>query len=139
MATMKDIEDKEEWLDIFLPIYEQAKSKISTITDFNILDNDLDAGRMTNNLNQVIFAASDLKFILDIYDELPEPKDKELRKVKKDFRDLLIACVSNGALWSEYIKAPGSRMKRHKITLFWSLAKGIEKKLSERITRLTNK
>ncbi len=136
---MKDKEDKEQWLDTFLPMYEQAKLKIDTIINFNILSDNLAVDNAAANIKQVILTASNLKFILDIYDKLPEPRDKELRKVRRDFQDLLTACVSNGAMWLKYTEVPGSKMQRHKIVYFWSMAKGINKELSERITRITKK
>lgn len=137
---MKNEEDKERWLNTFLLIYREAKSKIGTITDFDVLSDNLDADNVVANIKQVISAASSLKFILDtINDELPEPRDKELRKLRRVFQDVLIACVNNGAMWLKYIEAPGSKIQRHEIVYFWSMAKNINKDLSERITRITNK
>jgi hypothetical protein len=127
-------------LNKFLPIYNEAKSKIDEIIDFDVLSDNLDFDNVTINIKQVILAATNLKFILDtINDELPKPKDKELRKIRKDFLDVLTACVSNGAMWLEYSRAPGSKIQRQKIVYFWSMAKGINKHLSDRITRITSR
>jgi hypothetical protein len=135
---MKNEEDKDQWLNTFTHVYRDVKPNIDTITNFDILGDNLKADNLKANIKQVISAASSLSFVFQTINQvLPEPKDKQLRKLRRDFKDVLAFCVKNGAAWQKYVEAPGSKVKRHEIVFYRTMAKNISNDLSNRVTRIT--
>ncbi len=127
---MKDLdrEEAERWLKIFMSLYEQATiltPKISEV-DSDGVPTDVTALREIN---------IKLPPILKSVKEMPKPKEKELRKLNKDFKLALDACIS-ASKWGIKLNQKSSRF-RFSVTVFWtSLAISFKESLSKKLASL---
>jgi hypothetical protein len=100
------------WLDMLLPLYRQATGYINLVAD-----DVSDAGTPANlaALPEVIQRLSPIRKAVI---ELPRPKDRELRRLKKDFKLALDACIKAGK-WDLKLEQKASRL-RLAMTVFWT-------------------
>ncbi len=85
----KDCKEEDLWLQLFLPLYTQAAPLIQIITK-------LDANALPANLRTLAEANWKLRPILKSLKGLPNPKQKDLRNIKKDFENVLVRCIKAG-------------------------------------------
>lgn len=92
-GTMKeaDKEKTERWLKAFMPLYEQAAPLIQRIAK-------LGANGLPTDLGTLVEATEKLQPILESARNLPKPKQKEFRNVKKDFENVLSRCIKAGEI-----------------------------------------
>lgn len=90
---MKEIDSEEtkQWLKAFMALYEQAAPLIQDITK-------LDANGLPADLGTLVEATEKLQPILESARNLPKPKQKEFRNIKKDFENALSRCVKAGEM-----------------------------------------
>ena len=130
---MKEVDkaEAEEFLKVFMPLYEQADTLIHKIVE-------KDADGLPASLETLIEAANKLLPILLSLQELPKPKYKELRRLKKEFNDVLKACIQAGEWAFKFAQNPG-RVRLANIVFSTTLASGIMENCSKRLTSLSNK
>lgn len=129
--AMKDVdrEETERWLKAFMPLYEQAAALIHKIAK-------IDADGMPTDLATLVEGNEKLPPILKSVKELPKPKEKELRKLKKDFQDVLDACIKAGGWGVKLIQDP-NRVRFANIVFWTTFASGLMESFSKRLTLLS--
>lgn len=115
---------------MFIPLYERASSTIDRFTD-SVSEDELPTD--PSSLPEVI---QELSPILKAVRELPRPRDKELRRLKKDSKLTLDACIK-ASKWALKLESKASRF-RLSATVFWtSLAVSFFESLSVKLTSIT--
>ena len=130
---MKDVdsEEREQWLKAFLPIYENSANLIQKIAK-------IDADGSPTDVETLIEGYEKLPPILQSVKEIPKPKEKELRKLKKDFEDLLYSCIRAGEWGIKFVQDP-SRIRFANIVFFTNFANGLMESFSKRLSSLSEK
>jgi hypothetical protein len=131
---MKDVEREEraQWLKAFMPLYEQAAPLIRNIAK------KVDADGLRTDVGSLVEGYEKLPPILQSVKEIPKPKEKELRKLKKDFEDLLVSCIRAGEWGIKFVQDP-SRIRFGSIVFFTSVANGLMESFSKRLAALSGK
>ena len=87
---MEGIDDgQDQWLRAFMPLYEQAAPLIQGIAK-------LDDSGLPADPETLVEAIENLPPILESVRNLPKPKQKEFRNIKKDFENVLLRCIKAG-------------------------------------------
>lgn len=124
-----DRKEAERWLQAFMPLYEQATTITHNIAQVN-------ADGLPTDLTTLREINAKLPPILKSAKEMPKPKDKELRRLKKDFRLTLDACIK-ASKWRAKLSQKPNRV-RFSVTVFWtSLANSFMESLSKRLASLS--
>ena len=124
-----DRKEAERWLQAFMPLYEQATTITHNIAQVN-------ADGLPTDLTTLREINAKLPPILKSAKEMPKPKDKELRRLKKDFRLTLDACIK-ASKWRAKLSQKPNRV-RFSVTVFWtSLANSFMESLSKRLALLS--
>ena len=124
-----DSEEAERWLKAFMPLYEQAATLTHKISE---VDND----GVPTDLTALREINAKLPPILKSVKEMPKPKSKELRRLKKDFKLALDACIK-ASKWRLKQSQKSSRF-RFSVTVFWTtLAIGFMESLSKKLALLS--
>jgi len=127
---MKEIdrEGAEQWLKTFMSLYEQTIIITPKISE-------VDSDGMPTDVTALIEINIKLLPILKSLKEMPKPKNKELRRLRKDFKLTLDACITAGK-WGIKLNQKSSRF-RFSVTIFWtSLAISFKKSLSKKLASL---
>lgn len=82
---------QDQWLQAFVQLYEQAAPLIQSIAK-------LDANGLPTDLETLVEATGKLPSILESVRNLPKPKQKEFRNIKKDFENVLSRCIKAGEM-----------------------------------------
>jgi hypothetical protein len=128
---MKEIdrEEVERWLQKIMPLYEQTAILTQNIAQVN-------ADGLPTDLTALREISIKLPPILKSVKEMPKPKSKELRRLKKDFKLALDACIS-ASKWRIKQSQKSSRF-RLSVTVFWtSLAIDFMESLPKSLASLT--
>jgi len=80
---------QDQWLQAFMPLYEQAAPLIQSIAK-------VDDSGLPAELETLVKAIEKLPPILESVRNLPKPKQKEFRNIKKDFENVLSRCIKAG-------------------------------------------
>lgn len=124
-----DREEAKRWLQAFMPLYEQAATITHNIAQVN-------ADGLPTDLTTLREINAKLPPILKSAKEMPKPKDKELRRLKKDFRLTLDACIK-ASKWRAKLNQKPNRV-RFSVTVFWtSLANSFTESMSKRLALLS--
>ena len=126
-----DREERAQWLKAFMPLYEQAARLIRNIAKVG-------ADGLPTDVESLIEGYEKLPPILQSVKEIPKPKEKELRKLKKDFEDLLYSCIRAGEWGIKFAQDP-SRISFANIVLFTNFANGLMESFSKRLAPLAEK
>ena len=129
--AIKDVdrEEAERWLQTVMPLYEQAATLTHKIAK---VDND----GLPADLTTLIEVSTKLTPILKSVKEIPKPREKELRKLQKDFKQALDACIS-ASKWGVKLSQKPNRV-RFSVTVFWtSLANSFMESLSKKLALLS--
>jgi hypothetical protein len=127
-----DREAREEWLKAFMPLYEQAAPLIRNIAK------KVDADGLQTDVGSLVEGYEKLPPILQSVKEIPKPKEKELRKLKKDFEDLLYSYIRAGEWGIKFVQDP-SRIRFGSIVFFTNVANGLMESFSKRLAALSGK
>ena len=122
-------EETERWLKGFMPLYQQAATLIHKIAKF-------DAEGLPTDLPTLLDGNVKLPPILKSVKELPKPKEKELRKLKKDFENVLDACIK-ASEWGVKFSQDQSRIRLSMIVFQTTAAIEFMKSFSKRLTLLS--
>jgi hypothetical protein len=128
---MKEIdrEETEQWLKTFMSLYQQAIMATPKISE-------VDRDGVPTDVTALREISIKLLPILKSVKEMPKPKNKELRRLKKDLKLTLEACIS-ASKWGIKLNQKSSRL-RFSTTIFWtSLAISFKESLSKNLAALT--
>ena len=121
--------DVERWLDTLLQLYQQAAAYINTVAD------DVSDRGTPSNLAALPEVIQQLTPIRKSVVELPRPRDPELRRLKKDCKLTIDACIKS-AKWALKLEQKASRF-RLAMTVFWTeLAVSFSQSLIHKISTL---
>jgi len=124
-----DREEAERWLKTFMSLYDQAATLTQNIAQ-------VDADGLPTDLTALKEIGIKLPPILKSVKEMPKPKGKELRRLKKDFKLTLDACISASKWGIKHSQKPNR--VRFSVTVFWtSLAISFTESLSKRLALLS--
>lgn len=126
-----DKEETERWLKAFMPIYEQSATLIYKIAK-------IDAEGLPADLPTLMEGNAKLPTILKSVKDLPKPKEKELHKLKKDFENVLDACIKAGG-WGVKLSRDPNRVRFSNIVFWTSMASSFMESLSKRLASLSEK
>lgn len=121
--------EDELWLQEFMLLYQKDDTLVQKIVK-------VDANGSPADLQTLIKGYEKLPSILQAIKELPKPKEKELRKLKDNYRDVLVSCIKAGD-WAIKLTQDPSRVRFANIVLFTTLASGIMEKVSKRLLSLS--
>jgi len=124
-----DREETERWLRAFMPIYEQSAALIHRIAKF-------DGEGLPADLPTLVEGNTKLPLILKSVKEMPKPEEKELRKLKKDFENVLDACIK-ASEWGVKFSQDQSRVRLSMIVFQTTAASEFMKSFSKRLTLLS--
>jgi len=82
---------EEQWLDSFMAIYKQVSPLIDRVTKFNTEGGPADPGSLLE-------AYQSFSPLLQSLKEMPNPAQRELRKIKNDFEKTLSMCAKAGEM-----------------------------------------
>jgi len=117
------------WLDMLLPLYRQATGYINLVAD------DVNDAGAPTNLAALPEVIQQLTPIRKAVVELPRPRDMELRRLKKDCKLTLDACIKAGK-WALKLEQKPSRL-RLAMTVFWTdLAVSFSQSLAYKLSAL---
>jgi len=123
-----DREEAEQWLKTFMSLYEQAIIITPKISE-------VDRDGVPTNITALREISIKLPPILKSLKEMPKPKNKKLRRLKRDFKLTLDACIS-ASKWGIKLNQKSSRF-RFSVTVFWtSLANNFMESLSKKLASL---
>lgn len=123
-------EEAGRWLETFMPLCEQASVFIHSVTD------NVDTDGLPTDLAVLPEVILRLSPILKSIREMPKPRAKELRRLKKDFKLTLDACIK-ASKWAIKHSRKASRI-RLSATVFWtSLAISFSESLYLKLSLLT--
>lgn len=128
---MKEIdrEEAQRWLKLFIPLYEQAATLTHNIAQVN-------ADGLPTDLTSLREISIKLPPILKSVKEMPKPKSRELRRLKKDFKLALDACIK-ASKWRIKQSQKSNRF-RFSVTVFWAaLAISFMESLSKKLALLS--
>ena len=124
----EDKEETEHWLQEFMTLYEQAETLILKIAK-------VDADGMPTDLRTLMEGSEKLPPILKSVKEISKPKEKELRKLKKEFQDILDACIK-ASEWGVKLAQDPNRVRFANIVFWTTSASGLMESFSKRLTSL---
>jgi len=124
-----DREEAGRWLETFTSLYEQSSVFIHCITD------KVNADGLPADLAALPEVVQKLSPLLKSVRELPRPRQRELRRLKKDLKLTIDACIKAGK-WRIKYSRKASRF-RLSATVFWtSLAVSFSESLSLKLALL---
>ncbi len=82
---------EEQWLDAFMAIYKQASPLIDRVTKLNTEGGPADPASLLE-------AYQSFSPLLQSLKEMPNPAQRELRKIKHDFEKTLSMCAKAGEM-----------------------------------------
>lgn len=129
---MKEV-DREEagrWLEAFIPLYEQSSAFIHCVTD-NVTADGLPGD--STALPEVIRKLSPL---LESVRQLPKPGQITLRRLKKDLKLTIDACIK-ACRWTIKLNNKSSRFRLSAAVFWTSLAVSFSGSLSAKLVSLT--
>jgi len=125
-------EDARHWLEAFIPLYERNESAINEIASLNNESPPQDWDKAFSNEN-----VSALMATIEPTKKLPKPKHKELRKVKRDYTDLVKTCLHVGHLYLKSYYAGGlSRLTFAKMIYWTTLAHNLFEDFLKRLQKV---
>ena len=127
---MKEIDrdDAKRWLRTFMSLYEQAIMITPKISE-------VDSDGVPTDVTALREISIKLLPILKSLKEMPKPKNKELRRLRKDFKLTLDAYIS-ASKWGTKLNQKSSRF-RFSTTVFWTtLANNFMESLSKKLASL---
>ena len=127
-----DREEAVRWLKTLMPWHEQAAAVVRRITK---VDAD---GMLVSDLEDFSEAIVRLPPILVILKKMPKPRDKELRKYKKEFEGSLDACLKACKWCLKFEQAP-NRVRLAAIVFQMSLATSLIESATKRLASLSEK
>jgi hypothetical protein len=116
-----------KWLVEFLRLYDQAQ--INDITR-------LDSGNMPADHTAALIGATTLPPILDAVKELPKPKDRQLRALKRAFEDTLWAAIIASEDVRELADSPQNRVPVARIAFDATCAADMNEQLSQKLGKV---
>ena len=124
-----DKEEAKRWLQTIMPLYKKTAILTQNIAQVN-------ADGLPTDLTALREISLKLPPILKSVKEMPKPKSKELRRLKKDFKLALDACIK-ASKWRIKQSQKSSRF-RLSVTVFWtSLAISFMESLSKKLALLS--
>lgn len=127
-------EDISDWLETFMPIYKESQPLLERISGIEPSFDSLD--KMNAVISILAVGCMKLPTILEAAKEIPQPRHKELRKLKQEYVDALTASIyacHHGTKWAQK-----STSKRYaQIAYFASMTKGIMERISKRLEHLS--
>jgi len=131
---MKDSEKEEarRWLAVLTRLYEQNEVAIRDTANLDTESSPQDWDKAYSNAN--VRALISAKYAVK---ELPKPKQKELRKLKQCYTDLVSACVGAGHLYLKaYYDEHLGRIDYHKMIFWTSIAKRLFEDFSRDLDKI---
>ena len=83
--------ERDPWLEAFVPLYEKGAPLIQRVVERS--SDDLPA-----DLRTLVDAYMQLRPVLERAKSLPKPKQREFRRIQKDFEKVLSRCISAGGI-----------------------------------------
>lgn len=124
-----DREEARRWLEALMPLYEQASVFIHSVTD------KVNADGLPTDLTALPEVILKLSPILKSVREMPKPRHRELRRLGKDLKLTLDACIK-ASKWRIKHSRKASRI-RLSATVFWtSLAISFSESLARKLALL---
>ncbi len=124
-----DREEARRWLETLMPLCEQASVFIHSVTD------KVNADGLPTDLAALPEVILKLSPILKSANKMPKPRAKELRRLRKDFKLTLDACIK-ASKWRIKHSRKASRI-RLSATVFWtSLAISFSESLASKLALL---
>lgn len=120
LVNQEEREGMEEWLKEFMPLYEKATPFIQKIIKINA---DVDAATLKSGIDAILEGYQELSLTFYQVKALPKPKEKELRKLKQNFEDVLKCCGSARKCLTE-VAQPINRFTVAKLVFWTGMAKG---------------
>ena len=127
-----DREEAVQLLKTLMPLSEQVAPIVRRITKVDAND------MLVADLEDFLEAVKELPPILESMKRVPKPKDKELRKYKKEIEDSLDACIKACKWYLKFAESP-SRVRLASIVFQMSVATSLMESATQRLTLLTNK
>jgi len=124
-----DREVTERWLEAFIPLYEQASIFIHRVID------KVNADGLPADLPALPKVIQDLSPILKSVRELPRPRQIELRRLKKDLKLTIDACIK-ASVWAIKLNRKVSRVRLSAAVFWTSLAVSFSESLSLKLALL---
>ncbi len=125
----EDKEKTEHWLQEFMTLYKQADTLIHKIAE-------VDADGTPTDLTTLLEGYEKLPPILKSVKEIPKPKEKELRKLKRELQDILDACIK-ASEWGVKLAQDPNRVRFANIVFWTTFASGLMESFSKRLTSLS--
>lgn len=122
-------EETEHWLQEFMTLYEQADTLIHEIAQVG-------AGGMPTDLATLSEGYEKLPPILKSVKEIPKPKEKEHRKLKKELQDILDACIK-ASEWGVKLAQDPNQARFANIVFWTTFASGLIESFSRRLNSLS--
>ncbi|MFC2026937.1 hypothetical protein ACFLUX_03100 [Chloroflexota bacterium] len=107
-----DREEARRWLETLMPLCEQASIFIHSVTD------KVNADGLPTDLTALPEAILKLSPVLKSVREMPKPRNRELRLLRKDLKLTLDACIK-ASKWRIKHSRKASRI-RLSATVFWT-------------------
>ena len=124
-----DREEAKRWLETLMPLYEQASIFIHSVTD------KVNADGLPTDLTALPEVILKLSPVLKSVREMPKPRHRELRRLWKDLKLTLDACIK-ASKWRIKHSRKASRI-RLSATVFWtSLAISFSESLALKLALL---
>jgi hypothetical protein len=124
-----DREEAGRWLETFMPLCEQASVFVHRVTD------KVNADGLPTDLAALPEVILRLSPILKSVNKIPKPRHRELRRLKKDLKLTLGACIK-ASKWRVKHSRKASRI-RLSATVFWtSLAISFSESLARKLALL---
>lgn len=105
-------EEAKRWLEAFIPLYEKSSAPIHRIAD-NVNDDGL-----PSDLSALPEVIQELSPILISIRALPRPRQMDLRRIKKDLKLTIDACIK-ACKWRLKQNRKSSRF-RLSVAVFWT-------------------
>jgi len=97
---MAMVKHKVSWFQTFVPLYEKVAPLVLHITN---LEN-IERGELPLNPEELVHTVVTIRPALETLRKMPEPKEKELRKIKKEFEITLSNCIKAAESAAKYVK-----------------------------------
>ena len=125
-----DREETEQWLEIFISLYERASIFIHCVID------KVNADGLPSDLLALPEVIQNLPPILKSVRELPRPRQIELRRLKKDLKLTIDTCIK-ASKWAIKLDRKASRVRLSAAVFWTSLAISFSESLSLKLALLS--
>lgn len=91
---------KVSWFQTFMPLYEKVAPLVLHITNIE----NIERGELPLSPEALMHTAVTIRPALEALRKMPEPKERELRKIKKEFEIALSNCIKAAESAAKYVK-----------------------------------